>query len=83
MSYSIVTIETAINYWRVVAPSPDSVCLSPHVRTLASVYGQMIFDHAKEVSRSTLTPEQAWSVDTAVERLNAPLERQPTLETQQ
>jgi hypothetical protein len=71
-----MAIEAAINYWRVVGPSPDGVCLTPHVRVLATVYGQMIAERAGEVERSTLTQAQAWAVDTAIERLNAPLERQ-------
>jgi hypothetical protein len=52
--YSILTIEMAINYWRVVAPSPDQVCLTPNVRVLAEVYGRMISERATEVARSTL-----------------------------
>ena len=65
MVYTIMAIEAAINYWRVVAPSPDGVFLTPHVRVLATVYGQMIAQRTGEVARSTLTPAQAWAVDTA------------------
>lgn len=69
MMYTVMAIERAINYWREVAPSPDGVCLTPNVRVLATVYGQMIAERAGEVARSTLTPAQAWAVDTAIERL--------------
>lgn len=58
MTYSIMEIESAINYWRATEPSLDSVGLCKPARALADVYGRMIFDHAKEVDRSSLTDVQ-------------------------
>lgn len=72
--YSILTIEMAINYWCVVAPSPDQVCLTPNVRVLADVYGRMISERATEVARSNLTVAQSRAVTAAVEQLSAPIE---------
>lgn len=71
MTYSIMVIETAINYWRVSEPSPDSVGLCPPARALANVYGRMIYEHATEVARSNLTDAQGRAVAVALERLNA------------
>ena len=42
----ITDIESAINYWRERAPSPDGFSLQPPVRALAEVYARMVFFHA-------------------------------------
>lgn len=75
MMYSIMVIEMTINFWRVQAPSPDSVTLTPHVRALASLYGSMIHNKATEVARSSLTEGQSRAVTLAIEQLSAPMEK--------
>ncbi len=69
MTYSIVEIESAINYWRASEPSADSVSLCKPAKALADVYGRMIFDHAIEIDGSRLTDAQGRAVDEALARL--------------
>lgn len=70
-TYSIVEIESAINHWRTVAPSPDGICLTPNVRALADLYGRMIYLHAATVELLDLTEIQRLAVDTALECLDS------------
>lgn len=70
MTYSIVEIESAINHWRAVAPSPDGICLTPMLRVLGDLYGHMIYLRAMSVDSSELTPVQRSAVDTALECLD-------------
>ncbi len=46
----ITDIESAINYWRDRAPSPDGVTLAPELRALAEVYALMVFHHQDRVN---------------------------------
>ncbi len=39
----ITDIESAINWWRSKSPSPDGVALCPELRSLAEVYGLLVF----------------------------------------
>lgn len=73
MTYSIVEIESAINYWRASEPSLDSVSLCKPAKALADIYGRMIFDHAQEIDRSSLTDTQDKAMAEALERLAMPL----------
>ena len=58
----LVDLEAAINFWREREPSPDGVSLSPAVRSLASVYALMVFQHWTEYPFAQLSPEakHAW-----------------------
>lgn len=70
MTYSIVEIESAINHWRAVAPSPDGICLTPMVRVLGDLYGHLIYLRGMSVDSSELTAVQRSAVDTALECLD-------------
>ena len=50
----ITDIESAINYWREKAPSPDGFSLQPPVRALAEVYARMVFFHATLADEFTM-----------------------------
>ncbi len=58
----ITDIESAINYWRQQKPSPDGFSLAPETRALAEVYGVMVFERARQVDETTLSPQalEAW-----------------------
>ncbi len=58
----ITDIESAINYWRARAPSPDGVTLAPELRALAEIYGLMVFHHQDRVNelRMPATAYAAW-----------------------
>lgn len=58
----ITDIESAINYWRAQAPSPDGVVLSTPTRALAEVYALMVYYHESEVDEATMPPaaREAW-----------------------
>ena len=46
----VTDIESAINYWRQRAPSPDGVTLPAELRALAEVYALMVFHHQDRVN---------------------------------
>ena len=46
----ITDIESAINHWRTLTPSPDGVTLAPELRALAEVYALMIYHHQDEAA---------------------------------
>jgi len=50
----ITDIESAINYWRERAPSPDGVMLPAPTRALAEVYARMVYAHALLVDEALL-----------------------------
>jgi uncharacterized protein len=54
----ISDIESAINYWRQRAPSPDGVSLAPEWRALAEVYALLVYFHETTADEATL-PEEA------------------------
>lgn len=58
----ITDIESAINYWRARAPSPDHVVLPAPTRALAEVYALMVYHHATQVDESSMPPKalEAW-----------------------
>ena len=49
-SIHITDIESAINHWRTLKPSPDGVTLAPELRALAEVYALMIYHHQDEAA---------------------------------
>jgi len=55
----ITDIEAAINYWRQQSPSPDGVVLPAPTRALATVYGEMVYQHALSVPVPDVS-EAAW-----------------------
>ncbi len=52
----ITDIESAINYWRARAPSPDGVALAAPTRALAEVYGLMVYQHATQTEAQAMAP---------------------------
>lgn len=60
-SVSIAQIEAAINVWRNRNPSmfdTDVLVLCSEARSLANLYGEMIFTRATSISHETLTEAQ-------------------------
>lgn len=49
-SIHITDIESAINHWRNLKPSPDGVTLAPELRALAEVYALMIYHRQDEAA---------------------------------
>jgi predicted Fe-S protein YdhL (DUF1289 family) len=56
----ITDIESAINYWRALKPSPDGVTLAPELRALAEVYALMIYHH-QELAAEKGFPAKAYA----------------------
>ena len=58
----ITDLESAINYWRSVAPSPDGVMLPGPTRALAEVYAVMVYQRVHEVPSASLSEKalDAW-----------------------
>jgi len=58
----ITDIESAINFWRARAPSPDGVTLCPELRALAEVYALMIYYHEDEADEKSFPAKalEAW-----------------------
>jgi len=56
----ITDIESAINYWRALKPSPDGVTLAPELRALAEVYALMIYHH-QELAAEKGFPAKAFA----------------------
>ncbi len=61
----ITDIESAINYWRALKPSPDGVTLAPELRAMAEVYALMIYHHQELAAEKGFPPKafaawQAW-----------------------
>jgi Protein of unknown function (DUF3717) len=56
---NISQLEQAINRAReTLPPEGKALILSPDVAQLASIYGQMIFEHKTETDQLTLSDEQ-------------------------
>lgn len=58
----ICDIESAINWWRERAPSPDGLQVSAPVQALAEIYGRMAFERKLAIDESELSQaaNQAW-----------------------
>ena len=58
----ITDIESAINWWRERAPSPDEISLGPEVRALAEVYALMVYYHETTCDEDTMPRKarEAW-----------------------
>ena len=59
-SIHITDIEAAINYWRLLKPSPDGVTLAAELRALAEVYALMIY-HRQEEAAEQGFPAKAYA----------------------
>ncbi len=61
-SIHITDIESAINHWRGVRPSPDGFSLAAELHALVAVYAHMALYRSHEVQAATLPPDalQAW-----------------------
>jgi len=47
-------IEAAINYWRLLQPSPDGISLPAPTRALAEVYALMVYYHEPEADPNSM-----------------------------
>ena len=58
----ITDIESAINWWRELKPSPDGITACPEVRALATVYALMVYYHEAECDEATMpaNARDAW-----------------------
>lgn len=58
----ITDIESAINWWRERAPSPDGVSACAEVRALAEIYALMVYYHEAECDEDSMPPKAkaAW-----------------------
>jgi uncharacterized protein len=56
----ITDIESAINYWRARAPSPDGITLAPELRALAEVYALLVFYHQDRADERSM-PRKAYA----------------------
>ena len=58
----ITDIESAINWWRVQAPSDADLGLSEPLRALAEVYALLVYHHEVECDEQTMPAQarQAW-----------------------
>lgn len=65
----ITDIEAAINWWRRRSPSLDGISACPEVRTLAEVYGLMVYYRRSHVDEHGMPPDamaawQSWYAGT-------------------
>lgn len=60
----IIDIESAINFWRALKPSPDGITLTPEIRALAHCYALMAYEQQTQIEESSMSPEakEAWMV---------------------
>jgi predicted Fe-S protein YdhL (DUF1289 family) len=58
----ITDIESAINWWRQCAPSPDGITACAEVRALAEVYALMVYYRESECDDASMPPKarEAW-----------------------
>ncbi len=50
----ITDVESAINWWRARAPSPDGITACAEVRALATVYGLMVYHREVECDEASM-----------------------------
>ncbi len=50
----ITDVESAINWWRARAPSPDGITACAEVRALATVYGLMVYHREVECDDASM-----------------------------
>ena len=71
--FNIAEIEFAINYWRArMVPDEGAVLCAP-ARSLADLYGRMIFDRREAVPESSLSTEQGAALMAALDQHELPL----------
>jgi predicted Fe-S protein YdhL (DUF1289 family) len=58
----ITDIESAINWWRDISPSPDGISACAEVRALAEVYALMVYYHEMLCDEDSMptTAREAW-----------------------
>jgi len=58
----ITDIESAINWWRQRAPSPDGITACPEVLALAEVYALLVYYREDEADEHSMPPaaREAW-----------------------
>lgn len=66
---SIAEVEAAINVWRERKPADhgSGLSISPEVRVLADIYGEMIFSKQTDVAVSALTERQLSALCAAIQ----------------
>ncbi|MDN7880101.1 DUF3717 domain-containing protein [Burkholderia aenigmatica] len=68
-AYTITEIEQSINFWRSRDHAADDAALRGPARSLADVYGLMIYEGAEAIDVAKLKPDQRESLDKALAAL--------------
>lgn len=71
--FNIAEIEFAISYWRARIVPDDGAVLCAPARSLADLYGRMIFDRLDAVPESALNAEQGAALSAALDQHELPL----------
>jgi hypothetical protein len=72
-SYTIVEVETAINYWRARQLPSENYGLSANVRVLGDLYGSMIYRGAVAIADGEVSESQGAALSAALRQLELPL----------
>jgi hypothetical protein len=72
-TFTISQIEEAINFWRGRQAAGEDAALCPKARSLADIYGKMIYQRADTVEVAALTPEQVDAITMALYQRDLPL----------
>lgn len=65
-SIAINDLEYAINYWRETESPGDGITLGPAAATLATVYGEMIYQRISRIDDSNLDATARMSIQIAL-----------------
>ncbi|MDR8093108.1 DUF3717 domain-containing protein [Burkholderia gladioli] len=69
-TYTITEVEQSINFWRSRDDAADGAALRGPARSLADVYGLMIYEDAEVVYAVKLKPDQREALDKALATLH-------------
>ncbi len=69
-AFTITEIEQAINFWRNRNVTGEDAALCAEARTLADIYGTMIYQRMNTVDSTVLSSEQAIALDAALRTMS-------------
>lgn len=72
-AFTIAEIEQAINYWCARQLPDEDGALCAKARSLADIYGLMIFEHASSVEAAKLNDDQLDALRAALYQRELPL----------